>query len=507
MKIFIGSSSEARVIDTEVRKIIENHPEVEPKPWQEVFVPGEFGLESLLRVKKEIDAAILITTVDDKIWYRGSEAFTPRDNILFELGLFLSELGRDRVGLVVVRNNDGNSPKIPTDLAGLNYIYFEEGKNANNESAITKWILHLQRKKALIASSFENPFDILEDQYSKLPDNWKDDVKNYLIEPFKKQSFDALRGEFTLNISDYYNSLFTAVNNAESESYIKAVSILSEEFWEQDPFQARYLKTNIDASNRGVEVRRLFVVNRSLHSGLWKTIQKQLDNGIQIKVINSKVFSRFIHLEDMVLFVSNLDMRSYISNQLFSSSNHIKSANLNLNINYCQQLNVEFDSVWELAESPKVSFVEKSIQSVEPPGLKMKIYSLDKDVISCEEAAEARGVPLTNELKTLILSTNNGFVAVHIPGDGQISLRAIKTALGVKNAFIAPPEELYKMELSPGTVSAVLDPVWSLPHLISKRVLTQDYVTTNNGTRSQYFKFDPVELLEASEHKIGQFEK
>jgi len=507
MKIFIGSSSEAKLIDNEVRKIIENHPKAEPKPWQDVFVPGEFGLESLTRIKKEVDGAVLITTVDDKIWYRGSEGFTPRDNVLFELGLFIGELGRDKVGLIVVKDREGNTPKIPTDLAGLNYIYFEEGKRANNEAAITKWLLHLQKKVGFGSNTLENPFNVLQDQYSRLPETWKDDVKNYIIEPFRKQSFDALRGEFTLNLSQYYTSLFAAIQNADEHTEIKAVSILSEEFWEQDPFQAQYLKNNIDATKRGVSIKRLFVVNRNLHSGLWKTIQKQLDNKIEIRVISSKVFSRFIHLEDMVLIQRENDMRSYISNQLFSNSNRIKSANLNLSINYCQQLTLEFDSVWELAAPPKPSFVDKKDKSIEAPGLKMQVYSLDKDVISCAEAAEARNVPLENELKTLILSTSNGYVAVHIPGDGEISLRSIKNALSVKKAFIAPPEEIFKMELSAGTVSAVLEPVWSLPHLISKRVLTQDFVTTNNGTRSQYFKFDPVELLDSLDYLIGQFEK
>jgi len=506
MKIFIGSSSEAKKIDNEVRKIIENYPDADPKPWRDVFIPGEFGLESLARVKKEVDGAILITTVDDKIWYRGSEAFSPRDNVLFELGLFIGELGRDKVALIVVKDKNGNTPKIPTDLAGLNYLYFQEGKNASNEDLINNWLKQLQRKVGSGNSNISNPFEVLKDQFPKLPENWKDDVKNYILEPFRRQSLDALRGEFTLNVSQYYTSLFASINNAESDTEIKAISLLSEEFWEEDPFQAQYLRHNIEARKRNVSIKRLFVVSRELHSGLWKTIQKQLDNGIEIRVINSKIFSRFIHLEDMVLLISDDDKRGYISNPIFSNSSKIRSANLNLNINYCQQLNTEFDSLWEIATFPKPSFIDKKLVSKEPPGNTMEVFSLTKDVISCEEAAEARGVPLKNELKTLILSTTNGFVAVHIPGDGKISLRSIKNALGINKAHIAAPEELYKMELSPGTVSAILEPVWSLPHLISKRVLAQDYVTTNNGTRRQYYKFDPIILLDSADYIMGHFD-
>lgn len=509
MKIFVGSSSEAKIIDTEIRKILENHPETFPIPWRNIFTPGEFGLESLQKIKNEVDGAILITTSDDKIWYRGAEGFTPRDNVLFELGLFISELGRARVGLIVVKNKEGNIPKIPTDLAGLNYIFYEQGKTATNESTITKWLLHLQRELGSTGSKgFQNPFEVLEEQYSRLPINWRDDVKNYIIEPFKKQSLDALSGEFSLSISQYYNSLFTALSDSDEEkTIVRAISILSSEVWDEDPFQIQYLNYNIQARKKGATIKRLFVVNRTINTGLWKTIQNQLDNDIEIRIVNSKIFSKFSNLDDMVIVQKDSDIRTYISKQFFSSTNRLKSANLNLNINYGNELILSFDALWELGKLPSPNFVEKLQNSSEPPGKRLQVYSLKKEVISCDEAAEARGVPLFNELKTMILSTTNGYVAVHLPGDGQISLRAVKNALEVKNAFIAPAEEIYKLELSPGTVSAVLEPVWSMPHLFSKRVLTLDFVTTNNGTRSQYFKFDPIELLNASNYLLGQFEK
>ena len=509
MKIFVGSSSEAKIIDTEIRKILEDHHETIPIPWRNIFTPGEFGLESLQKVKNEVDGAILITTSDDKTWYRGAEGFAPRDNVLFELGFFISALGRGRVGLIVVKNKKGNIPKIPTDLAGLNYIFYEQGKVATNESAITKWLFHLQRELGSSGiKGFQNPFKILEEQYPRLPNNWRDDVKNYIIEPFKKQSLDALSGEFSLSISQYYNSLFSALLDSDEENTIvRAISILSSEIWDEDPFQIQYLNYNIQARKKGTSIKRLFVVNKTIDVSLWKTIQNQLNNHIEIRVVNSKVFSKFSNLDDMVIIQKGNDIRTYISQQFFSNFNRIKSANLNLNINYGNELILSFDALWELGKLPSPNFVEKSQNSSEPPGKRLQVYSLEKEVISLEEAAKARGVPLPNELKTTILSTTNGYVAVHLPGDGQISLRAIKNALEVQVALIATAEELYQLELSNGTVSAVLEPVWSMPHLFSKRVLTFDFVTTNNGTRSQYFKFDPIELLNASSYLLGQFEK
>lgn len=507
MKIFVGSSSEAEQYDVEIRKILENHPDITPISWKDEFTPGEFGLESLERIKKEVDASIIIASSDDKVWYRGTEAFAPRDNVLFELGLFISQLGKERVALILVENEKGEKARIPTDLAGLNQLDYVEGKSAGNEVALTKWLLHLKREIGNKGAKLNNPFEILQEQYGRLPETWKDDVKNYIIEPFRKQSLNALSGEFSLNLTQYYNSLFTSISNSELGSEIRAISVLSHDFWENDPFQIQYLSYNIEASNREVRIKRLFVVNHGVNSGLWKTIQKQLDNGIEVRTIDSKTFSKFSMLEDMVIIETKNDYRSYISKQFFSNTNRLKSANLNLNTNYCQEQILSFDAIWKLGVPPKPSVVNKYQGSRNPPGENFDVISLNKEVVTCAEAAEARGVKLCQELKTLILKTVNGFIAVHIPADGEISLRAIKNALDIRNASIAPPEELYKMGLSPGTVSAVLDPVWSMPHLISKRVLTQDFVTTNNGTKSQYFKFDPISLLDAENYLLGQFEK
>lgn len=507
IKIFIGASSEASNEKLQVLKILEKFPTVQPISWEEIFTAGEFGLESLLRIKNHVDAAILIATHDDKSWYRGTEGFTPRDNILFELGMFMGSLGRLKVGLIVVKDVNENSPRIPTDLNGYNYIGFTEGKNATNEDQLNKWLLKLQNNFDLKRKEFKLPFDPLIEEYPFLPESWKDEIQNYIFYPYDRLSRNAIRGEFTLNIPQYYNSLFSSINNAKEESIVRAVSVLSEQFWEDDPFQQQYINLNIQATKRGVKIKRLFVTNRGIHSGLWKIIQKQLDNQIEVRVINSRIFSRFIHLDDVVIIQDKFDMRSYTSNQILDASNRLKSANLNLNINSCQDKINEFDSVWSMAELPKPSMVQIKQAISEPIGLTLETFNLEKDVITCQEAALARNVPLKNELKTMILSTSDGFIAVHIPGDGTISLRAIKNVLEVKNAYVAPPEELYKLELSPGTVSAVLNPVWDMPNLISKRVLTQDFVTTNNGTRRQYFKFDPIRLLESSKHLVGQFEK
>jgi prolyl-tRNA editing enzyme YbaK/EbsC (Cys-tRNA(Pro) deacylase) len=128
---------------------------------------------------------------------------------------------------------------------------------------------------------------------------------------------------------------------------------------------------------------------------------------------------------------------------------------------------------------------------------------LGRPVISCEDAASARGIPLCNELKTLIVETSAGLIAAHIPGDRTLSLRAVKEVLETEQASLSSPDNLRSLGLTPGTVSAILDPVWSLPHLIDRAVLGLEFVATNNKTTTGYFRFDPQILITASSYTLA----
>ena len=59
----------------------------------------------------------------------------------------------------------------------------------------------------------------------------------------------------------------------------------------------------------------------------------------------------------------------------------------------------------------------------------IETYALTQEVTTCEEAAKAKGIPLKNELKTLIFSTSKGLHALHVPGNRKASLRNSKKCL------------------------------------------------------------------------------
>lgn len=136
-----------------------------------------------------------------------------------------------------------------------------------------------------------------------------------------------------------------------------------------------------------------------------------------------------------------------------------------------------------------------------------EIYQLEHDVISCKEAASAKGIPLKHELKTLVLETNNGLCTINISGEDQISLRKIKDYFNVKNVYLASLEVLTSMDLVPGAVCPFLDQLWKMPLLIDKQILDLPFISTNNGKRNQYIIFSPKILLLAPNYIIGNFIK
>jgi hypothetical protein len=142
MTVFVGSSTEAARCDLSIQAILEEL-DVRVRPWQDAFPTGQFTLESLEKTAKEVEGALLVATPDDLVKYRGHFASAPRDNIVFELGLFLGALGRPRAALLVVKT-DGKELKLPTDLGGMKHLVYDESKPAQTKQSLGKWVKEVE---------------------------------------------------------------------------------------------------------------------------------------------------------------------------------------------------------------------------------------------------------------------------------------------------------------------------------------------------------------------------
>lgn len=119
--IFIGSSSEALPLANAVKNELGRHFNVDL--WSEkLFELGEDTLNNLLRFVQCYDFAVLVITDDDQTLCRRGSRASPRDNVVFELGLFMGALGRRRAFPLVAQTADG-PPKIPSDLLGNTAVF------------------------------------------------------------------------------------------------------------------------------------------------------------------------------------------------------------------------------------------------------------------------------------------------------------------------------------------------------------------------------------------------
>lgn len=89
----------------------------------------------------------------------------------------------------------------------------------------------------------------------------------------------------------------------------------------------------------------------------------------------------------------------------------------------------------------------------------------------------------------------------------MLSLRAIKLALNVAQARLAPDHELGALGLEPGTVHPFAPTLWDMKQLVTREVLRLDWVTTNAGEPDRYVVFDPALLLSAPAISVGDFER
>ncbi len=133
-RLFIGSSKESLSISYAAQQNLCD--DVEITVWtQGVFQPSETNLESILKYLSSCDFGIFIFSPDDILIIRAEENQAVRDNVIFELGLFVGHIGKDRCFILIP--NDSGELRIPTDLIGMTPVEYETGRTDENMQAAT----------------------------------------------------------------------------------------------------------------------------------------------------------------------------------------------------------------------------------------------------------------------------------------------------------------------------------------------------------------------------------
>lgn len=124
--VFIASSGEQKDVAKLIKARLEC-PDIDCEIWSEplAFPPGDSFLDTLLLKAKKADFAIIVFGHDDKTISRGVKRISPRDNVVFEAGLFMGAIGKKRT--FVVKDQKARL-KMLSDLEGIAVLAYSKAR-------------------------------------------------------------------------------------------------------------------------------------------------------------------------------------------------------------------------------------------------------------------------------------------------------------------------------------------------------------------------------------------
>jgi len=133
--VFVGSSSESAEYAGATKKILEENGTLSAIFWKDL--PWATGTKTIIEILtkaavKQFHFAVFILAEDDVLTLRGTSSHVPRDNVIFEVGLFIGALGRECVFLMTPGDGD---LKLPSDMGGVTTGTWIAG-DSNTASAV-----------------------------------------------------------------------------------------------------------------------------------------------------------------------------------------------------------------------------------------------------------------------------------------------------------------------------------------------------------------------------------
>jgi hypothetical protein len=287
-KLFIGSSSEGEKVALAIQQNLFKVADV--TVWsQGAFGLSESNLEALVRAADTYDFAVLVLTQDDLRARSDQIQAVPRDNVLFELGLFMGKLGRARTFIVF----DGEKkPTLPTDLAGVTaaqYRSFEDGGHLQAEVGPAASLIRssveslgpvpavsldghplskeIEGIAAATADAFNLGYKPFEREIEANVEDWLGQARNWASRRF------VVRENYTTLLEGIYRSAKTEIFSTSVPSYLG--------YW--DTTQGSII-LNSQKGNNSAKSTRVFILRspEDMTPELQKVLKRHLNHKVSV---------------------------------------------------------------------------------------------------------------------------------------------------------------------------------------------------------------------------------
>lgn len=230
-KLFIGSSTEALEIAYKIQEILEEVSTV--TVWKEnVSSLSSNILDDLIKASDEFNFGIFVFNPDDIIEIRNNTHNAVRDNVIFELGLFIGKLGKEKVFFLIPNDND--SLRLPSDLLGVNAgLYDSKRDDGDLKAALTPFCNQVKEKiksfyyEGLIG--FENESKFSRKLAAEKPDYWEFHLASELLktrmDKINKELYEIESGLGFRNSKSYKGTELTDFITNSMNDIIRILSI------------------------------------------------------------------------------------------------------------------------------------------------------------------------------------------------------------------------------------------------------------------------------------------
>ncbi len=199
-RIFIASSAENLDVADAINVNLEHQAEV--TVWKNGFKLSTSNIGSLVEKSAIMDFAIFVFTPDDIATIRDQSKYIVRDNVLFELGLFVGTLGKERCFIIKPRDIELH---FPTDLLGLTPADYDGSRTDNDILSAINYPCVLIKKQVAEIGLISQDVELSKKRRKKTGYNYKlGDIEHRLLAKILESYAGAPNG---VSVWSTFNSL------------------------------------------------------------------------------------------------------------------------------------------------------------------------------------------------------------------------------------------------------------------------------------------------------------